>query len=282
VGSSGRGKKPKKTKSAWGALIRRLRSVPEVGMRRQLLLEQLHGMQPGDALSFFSEVLAGVASRKSACLVALEAIHEAILQGQEQGPVYELLAEVYRLAREEENEGVARLLMITKPQRGPVAPEAVHGDLEMSQLTLGERKFLARGHDRTRLDRLLLDPEPSVVRNLLRNPHLTEQDVIRLAARRPTRTEIQKEIHASRWGSRYRIRLALVCNPYTSTELSLKLVGFLLHKDLREVRNDGNLHELVREEAKRLLKKRRKGKQKDYDDDSESPSDSSSESSSSE
>jgi len=272
VGSSGRGKNKKKAKSAWGALIRRLRSVPEVEMRRQLLLEQLGAMQPGDALQFFSEVAAGAAQRKAACLVALEAIHEAILHGQEQGPVYELLAEVYRLAREEENEGVARLLMIAKPQRGPVAPESVHGDLEFSQLTLGERKFLARGHDRTRLDRLLLDPEPSVVRNLLRNPHLTEQDVIRLAARRPTRTEIQKEIHDSRWGSRYRIRLALVCNPYTPTDLSLKLVSFLLHKDLRAVCSDGNLHELVREEARRLREKRREGKQKDYSDDSESSS----------
>jgi len=245
-------------------------------MRRQLLLEQLQGMQPADALAFFTEVVAGAAARKAACLVALEAIHEAILQGQDQGPVYELLAEVYRLAREEENDGVARLLMITKPQRGPVEPESVHGDLELSQLTLGERKFLARGHDRVRLDRLLLDPEPSVVRNLLRNPHLTEQDVIRLAARRPTRTEIQKEIHASRWGSRYRIRVALVCNPYTPTDLSLKLVGFLLRKDLRAVRNDGNLHELVREEAKRLLKKRHKGKQVDYADDPASSSESSS------
>ena len=274
MGSSGRRKKSKKPKSAWGTLIRRLRAVPEVGMRRQLLLEQLHTMQPGDALGFFSEVVDGAAVRKVACLVALEAIHEAILHGQDQGPVYELLAEVYRLAREEENEGVARLLMITKPKRGPVAPEAVSGDLELSQLTLGERKSLARGHDRIRLDRLLLDPEPSVVRNLLRNPHLTEQDVIRLAARRPTRTEIQKEIHASRWGSRYRIRLALVCNPYTTTDLSLKLVGFLLYKDLRAVLNDGNLHELVRAEAKRLLKKRRKGKQEDYPDDSPSSSES--------
>jgi len=272
VGSSGRRKKDKKPKSVRGALVRRLRSVPELGMRRQLLLEQLHEMQPGDALSFFSEVVDGVARRNAACLVALEAIHEAILQGQDQGPVYELLAEVYRLAREEENEGVARLLMITRPKRGPVAPEAVPGDLEMSQLSLGERKFLARGHDRIRLDRLLRDPDPSVVRNLLRNPHLTEQDVVRLAARRPTRTEIQKEIHASRWGSRYRIRLALVCNPYTSTDLSLKLVGFLLHKDLKLVGQDGNLHELVCAEAKRLKKKRRERKEEDYVDDSSSSS----------
>jgi hypothetical protein len=261
VGSSGHRKKNKKPKTAWGTLIGRLRSVPEVGMRRQLLLEQLHAMQPSDVLSFFSEVAEGAARRRAACLVALEAVHEAILQGQSQGPVYELLAEVYRMAREEENEGVARLLMIAKPNRGPVAPREVQGDLEISQLTLGERKSLARGHDRLRLDRLLLDPEPSVVRNLLRNPHLTEQDVVRLAARRPTRTEIQKEIHQSRWGSRYRIRLALVCNPYTPTDLSLKLVGFLLHKDLRGVGQDGNLHELVRQEAKRLMKKRRTGKE---------------------
>ena len=112
MGSSGRRKKSKKPKSAWETLVRRLRSVPEIGMRRQLLLEQLHVMRPGDALSFFSEVVDGAAARKVACLVALEAIHEAILHGQDQGPVYELLSEVYRLAREEENEGVARLLMI--------------------------------------------------------------------------------------------------------------------------------------------------------------------------
>lgn len=265
MGSSGRRKTDSRPKSAWGVLIRRLRSVPEMGMRRQLLLEQLPAMQPRDALGFFSEVVAGAACRRSDCLVVLEALHAAILRGQDRGPVYELLAEVYRLAREEGNQGVARLLMIAKPKRGPVAPESVPGDLEMTQLTLGERKFLARGHDRTRLDRLLLDPEPSVVRNLLRNPHLTERDVVRLAARRPTRTEMQKEIHQSRWGARYRIRLALVCNPYTPTDLSLKLVGFLLRKDLRLVGQDGSLHELVREEAKRLMQKRRKPKDKEED-----------------
>ena len=66
MGSSGRRKKSKKTKSAWGTLIRRLRSVPEVGMRRQLLLEQLRSMQPADALAFFTEVVAGAATRKAA------------------------------------------------------------------------------------------------------------------------------------------------------------------------------------------------------------------------
>ena len=95
-----------------------------------------------------------------------------------------------------------------------------------------------------------------MIRNLLNNPHITEPDVIRLAARRPIPAAVLKLIQESRWGERYRVRLTLVCNPYTPTELSVKLVGFLLKKELLMVSRDGSLHQLVREEAGRLLEKR--------------------------
>ena len=51
-------------------------------------------------------------------------------------------------------------------------------------LTLGERKSLARSWDRTVLERLLIDPHVDVVRLLLDNPHLTEDDVLRIATAR--------------------------------------------------------------------------------------------------
>ena len=63
-------------------------------------------------------------------------------------------------------------------------------------LTLGERKSLARRPDRAMLDRLLHDPHPDVIRRLLRNPRLTEDDVVRLAARRPGRPEVLVENRA--------------------------------------------------------------------------------------
>lgn len=222
-------------------------------MRREVLVEQMQKMQPVQVLALFDEVARGAIRRSQAHLVVLEAVHAAILTGQEIGPMYELLAEVYRLAREDDNRAVTRLLMTGKPRRGPLGPSEVPGDLEMSQLTLGRRKFIARCHDRARLDRLLYDPDPAVVHNLLRNPHLTEQDVVRLAARRPTRAVIQQEIHRSRWGDRYRVRMSLVCNPYTPPELSVKLCGFLLRKELRQVARDTNLHRLVRDEARQIL-----------------------------
>jgi hypothetical protein len=147
--------------------------------------------------------------------------------------------------------------MIASPQRGPLPASQAPGDLDLSRLPLGERKSLARGRDRNRLERLLLDPEPAVVHNLLRNSRLVERNVLSLTARRPVRAEVLREIYQSRWGQRYTIRLALVCNPYTPSDITLKLVGFLLRKDLRQVAADGSLHPLVRAEAKRLAGNRR-------------------------
>ncbi len=245
----------------WAWLLKRLRALPETAMRREVLAEQLMDREPSEVLDFLRVVVEGADKRRAAHLTALEAVSEWILAGQKQESVYEFLTEVYRLAREEGHEGVSRLLVIASPQRGPVGPEQTPGDVDLDRLSLGERKFLARGHDRDRLDRLLLDPEPSVVRNLLRNPNLVERDVMRLATRRPVRAEILREVYASRWGKRYGIRLALASNPYTPTDLSLKLVGFLLRKDLRNIAADGVLHELVRAEARRLVARRRAPKE---------------------
>lgn len=227
-------------------------------MRREVLIELVERLEPEDVLDLLGEVTAGVSRRSASHLLVFEAISQMILAGQQRGHLYELLAEVYRLALDRGLEEVSQILMIAKPQRGPVPEKEAPGDLEMSQLTLGERKFLARGRDRYRLERLLLDPNPAVLRNLLRNPNLVEQDVVRLASRRPVRAEVLREVHESRWGRRYRVRLALVYNPYTPTEVSIKLLAFLLHRDLRSVAADGGLHELVRRQARRLVALRKR------------------------
>ena len=51
-------------------------------------------------------------------------------------------------------------------------------------LTLGERKSLARTHDRSLIQRVVRDPHPDVIRILLDNPSLTEEDVGRVCAQR--------------------------------------------------------------------------------------------------
>jgi hypothetical protein len=103
-------------------------------------------------------------------------------------------------------------------------------------LTLGERKSLARRPDRDMLEKLLLDPHPDVIRRLLRNPRLTEDDVMRLAARRPGRPEILGEIaRSTKWVHRTRVRMALVLNPDTPLEVAAPISGLLVRQELRLV-----------------------------------------------
>jgi hypothetical protein len=102
-------------------------------------------------------------------------------------------------------------------------------------LTLGERKWLARRPDRDTIQRLLGDPHPDVIARCLRNPRMTEDDVVRLAAKRPGRGEVLAEIARSRWAHRPRVRVALVMNPAMPVELAACITGLLLRPELELV-----------------------------------------------
>lgn len=246
-------------------LLKLLYSLPEAGMRTSVLLERWRGTAPAEIFAFLCWLARRSRRRDPPARVGLAAVGDAIIRAQGDGQLYELLAEVYRQAREQDEQTVVNLLLISVPARGPLTEEEAGGDRQLARLTLGERKFLARGRDRYRLDRLLTDADPAVIHNLLLNPRLTERDVVRMAARRPARDVILREIAASRFINRYRVKLALVSNPYTPTEIALKLVPFLLRPDLKRISTDNTLHQLVREQAARLLAEARRPADKERD-----------------
>jgi hypothetical protein len=131
---------------------------------------------------------------------------------------------------------------------------AARADARNFPETLGLLKTKARtAKDPDALARIALASEPSVVRNLLLNPRLTEPDVVRLAARRPARAAPLVEVWRSRWGARHAVRRALVLNPYLPPEVGVKLVPLLLRTDWEEIGHDGGLHPSVRTEALSLL-----------------------------
>lgn len=103
-------------------------------------------------------------------------------------------------------------------------------------LTLGERKAIARRPSRRLFDRLLADPHPSVIHNLLNNSVTTEDDIVRLASKRPLRAEIMAEIaRHPKWNVRRRVRMALVLNPGCPAQLGVPLVGLLMRPELETV-----------------------------------------------
>jgi hypothetical protein len=125
------------------------------------------------------------------------------------------------------------------------------------ELTVGERRSLARRPNRRSFEKLLLDPHPLVISQLLRNPRLVEDDVVRMAARRPSRIDVLEAIaRMPRWLSRQRVRLALLLNPGTPPSIAIPLLGACTRVELREVIASTDTPPTLRVTARELIQRR--------------------------
>jgi hypothetical protein len=233
------------------ALARKLAAFPEPAMREVVLTEALRDGAPEDLVPVLEEVVARGRAGGPPFDLALLALG-GVLSSPDALP-YERRAMLYAAARDGGRYDLADLFLSAGagPEPAATAPLNVAG----RTLTLGERKSLARGGRREMLDRLMRDPAAPVIRVLLGNPRLTERDVVAIAARRPQLPEIQHEIARSRrWISRYSVKLTLVLNPYTPTDLAVRLIGFLQLPELRQVASEGALGDVVRAAARRRLR----------------------------
>lgn len=122
-------------------------------------------------------------------------------------------------------------------------------------LTLGERRALARRPSRSALNKMLRDPHPMVLRILLANPKITEEDVVRMATRRPAVPSVLSEI-AKTWTRRARVRMAIVLNPGTPPAVAVPLLSLLAGHELRQVVRSTQLTAVVRATASEIAQVR--------------------------
>jgi hypothetical protein len=133
---------------------------------------------------------------------------------------------------------------------------AARADARLFTLPLGVLKSRARlTRNPDELSRLAVVSNPAVVREVLRNPRLTEELVVRIAARRPARPEPLVEIwRSTRWSLRPAVRRALVFNPYLPPDVGAKIVPLLPRSELELLRDSEGLHLSLRELAATLLR----------------------------
>jgi hypothetical protein len=229
------------------SLARRLAALPAAAMRKATLRQTLLALDDAAAAQLCADLVRRGPSGApfDMALLALT----ALLDGNELG--YDRHGALYAVARALGDAQLQRLLLSAQPPP-PGVPQAapLPGD---RVLTLGERKSLARGRRREVLDRLLRDPDVSVLAILLGNPRITEADVVRLAARRPTTGAAQRLIlGCERFIARYAVKRALVFNPYTPSDLAARLVVLLAQPDVKQVAEDLSLREAVRAAAREI------------------------------
>ncbi len=231
--------------------------VTDRAVRQQAIAHSMYEVSHAE-LALALDVVARQAEQAHASARDVLSAWLPTMTNPEHAGYFEVLRE---LADAEHLLSLARLLRIPK-QAGGSEPRDPHERPTLSlpqgrTITLGERKSLARGRDRFMIDRLLRDPHPHVIAIVLGNPRVTEDDVIRLAAKRPTFPDVQGEIaRSARFGHRPRVRMALIQNPHTPPTISVPLVSLLLRPDLAAVLEATELPPVVRAAAVELLRRR--------------------------
>jgi hypothetical protein len=222
--------------------LRRFAGVADRGLRRTVLASLLDEIDDGSLLGVLDRMEARAAAGDAACraLSAELALTPSVLSDLP----YDRVADLYAAARTADLPRLAARFLGGRGQR-ETAPRNPH--LEISA---GERTAAARGTDRLVLDRLLHDRDPRVIAALLDNPRITERDVVRVGAMRPTSATILSSIAAHpRWGMRYRVRKTLAFNPASPFPLAASLLPTLLRQHLVEMATSHVLSAELREEV---------------------------------
>jgi hypothetical protein len=242
-------------------LVRRLVALEEGSVRARAAARALDALGPERA----ARVLAALVCRggEEGASVAIGAVAQAFLDPGCELPA-EWHGELYVAALRGGHLEVAGMLLSPPPHRAWAEP-LDKADPRLAHLSLGEKKTLARlRRDPDLLARLAAEGEPSVVRELLRNPRLTEPFAVRIASRRPMRPETLRCLFEDRrWRTRAAVRLALARNPYVDTGIALLLLPTLQAGDLADIADDGALHPRVREQAGRIAEGRGWGRGRD-------------------
>jgi hypothetical protein len=129
--------------------------------------------------------------------------------------------------------------------------------VRVERLTLGEKITLARRAPRGVVSSLIHSDDSRLLRALLGNPTLMEQDAVNIAgAAKPGGDVLAHLAGHSRWGVRRAVRQALIRNPRTPVPVALGLIGGLLRRDLQELIRDASAPKIVRVGAERRLEER--------------------------
>lgn len=132
---------------------------------------------------------------------------------------------------------------------------------KISLLNVGQKIKLALLGNREARNILVKDHNRIVSRAVLKNPRLTDSEVVHISQSKVVSEDILREIAESRkWTRLYQVKLSLVNNPKTPPHISIGLIRQLRDFDLRNLRWSKNLPGVISNAVKQIMQERRERK----------------------
>jgi hypothetical protein len=231
-----------------------LKALPEESMGLALLGRRLSSLEPRTIAKFLDIIYKLTLPDKGANKVLALLVNPADLKGIIGAGK---CRQVYMASIELELDKVSRLFTDLPPHKAGPSGYDKEAEARMESTTLGERRALSKLNIKDTIDRLLSDPDPMVINNILNNPRATEREIIKIVSKRPNSPNILKLVATHRvWSKRYAVKLAIASNPYSLPRVSIALLELLLTQDLKTIKSDGNIHPQVRLSAGEIIRHR--------------------------
>lgn len=230
-------------------LVHSLTALPELGLRVLWLADWVQRTTALEGARALDEALGRAVAGDPRAKEAALPIALYLARSHKAAPLEELRASA-------DAEHLLSLARVLEP--GPEPPE-VEVEFRVPkysarELSLGERRSMARRPTRLQIEKLVLDPDPGVLAQLLQCSGLREEDALLVAARRPVPSgSLETLVQSNRWMARSRIRHALILNPYSPHGLVLPLVITLTREDIAIVASSMSINPGLRRAATELM-----------------------------
>lgn len=122
------------------------------------------------------------------------------------------------------------------------------------ELNVGDKIKLALSGDKEWRSLLIKDSNKQVSGAVLKNPRITEKEVLLLCQNRSTNEELIRLVLSNReWLKSYSIRLALTMHPRTPVNQGIRFLSTLGEKDLRKLAKSRNISSVLVNACRRIL-----------------------------
>lgn len=124
----------------------------------------------------------------------------------------------------------------------------------VSKLSVSQKVKLALSGNKSARELLVKESNKLVCSGVLKNPRITEDEILKLAVTKGTTEDILRHISKGReWLKNYSIRSALVTNPKTPTAISTKVMETLNDADVLKLSKSKNIPSALSTAARRRM-----------------------------
>lgn len=124
----------------------------------------------------------------------------------------------------------------------------------VKDMTMGQKIKLALSGNKSARELLVKDSNKIISIAVLKNPRITEDEVLKVANTKGTPEDLLRQIARNReWVKSYSIKMGMISNPKTPLAISIKLMDSLFENDLQKIAKSKNIPSVLASTARRKL-----------------------------